>query len=295
MAPAPPSPAPQSPECPPREGSAPLSRRALLEVVALCAVVWAALAAHAFAVGPVEVAGRVLRPGPLVEAVVGEARVARLGLVPSPRWRTPRRGVPDVVAPAGAPARAVDRSPQRILLFGDSMIEELMLRMADYCQANGHELYPAVWYAAGTMHWGQDDKLDRLIAERDPTVVIAVLGSNELTMRHIERRASAVRQIMTKVGDRPLLWVGPPNWTEDTGINDLLERTVGPARFFRSAELELARKPDGIHPTRTASATWMDAVARWIEEESAYPFILSAPQDEAPRPVARVFPPPGRG
>lgn len=276
------------------------SRRALLEVIGICVAVWLVLGLHAFGTGPVTVAGLELRPGPLAEGLYGEGQVAEAGLVPVglawsivPAAQPPEAGAG--MSPAPAPARPVDRSPQRILMFGDSMIEELMLRMADYCQQNGHTLHPAVWYAAGTLHWAQDDRLDRLIATHDPTVVIAVLGSNELTTRNLGTRTSAVRQVVTKVGDRPLLWIGPPNWTEDTGINDLIERTVGRARFFRSADLDLARKPDGVHPTRAASAQWMDAVARWIETESAHPFVLEEPTGQAPRPAAQVFAPPGHG
>jgi len=66
---------------------------------------------------------------------------------------------------------------------------------------------------------------------------------------------------------------------------------IGSERFFRSAELELARKRDGIHPDREASARWMDLIAQWIENHSAHPILLQRPAVKAPRPQARVFEP----
>jgi hypothetical protein len=200
-------------------------------------------------------------------------------------------------APSSSPPREIDDSPQRILMFGDSMIDELMLRLADYAAHNGHDLRPAIWYGASTVHWSQSSRLRQLVAQHDPTFVIAVIGSAELTTRRLGPRRAAIARILREVGNRKLVWIGPPSWTEDTGIDDLLAELVGRGRYFRSSrwvrDNEVARKRDGIHPTREASAAWLDAVARWITTESTVPIRLDLPVEEAPRPVAQVFPPPG--
>ena len=266
-------------------------RRALVELVVVLALVWAVLGGYALADRPVAIAGLELRKSPIVTAVVGEADRAEAAL--PLRWDLPMAGPsPRDVA---AVARAVDERPQRILLFGDSMIDELMLRLADYCLESGHTLQPAVWYGAGTVHWATDDKLKQLLRSFRPTYVLVVLGANELTARNAKEHEIAVRRIVSTLGEIPFVWIGPPNWQDDTGINDVIARTAGPGRFFRSADLDLARKRDGIHPTRDASAAWMDSVARYIQEEGAYPIVMKVPTQDAPRPVAQIFPPPGRG
>jgi hypothetical protein len=187
---------------------------------------------------------------------------------------------------------ALDRRPQRILLFGDSMVPVLAPRLADYCLANGHELYPAVWYGSTIIYWAWQERLAQLLAELRPTMVIAVLGSSELAVRDVGECEPYVEAIIRRVGARKLVWVGPPNWREDTGVNALLERTLGRSRFFRSGQLELERRADGIHPTESAGAAWADDLARWIETDSAAPIALSRPTRRAPPVRSRVYPPP---
>lgn len=293
-----PAPRPTASEAPP-----PRRRLAVLETLAIFAIAWVMLGAYAFREAPLQVAGMEVKQTDIAALWRGEetdAPAAPRGLaVGAPAPPPPPVVEPEVEpAVALAPARAVNEEPQRILLFGDSMIDELMLRLADYCAHNGHELHPAIWYGAGVINWSQDDKLDRLLREVKPTFVIAVLGSNDLTSRNLRPRRVAVKRVLDKLEGQPLIWVGPPNWTEDTGINQLLGEAVGPGRYFRSETLfqrrNLPRAPDGIHPTHSASGIWMDEVASWIMAASDHPIALREPTEKAKRPVARIFAPPGR-
>src|SRR6185437_6723539 len=170
---------------------------------------------------------------------------------------------------------ALDAEPQRILLLGDSMVEVLEPRLADYCLQNGHKLFPAIWYASTTASWASGPELADLLREVDPSLVVFALGSSELTVRRIEERERHVRNILRRVGARPLLWIGPPNWREDTGINAMLARVLGPRCFFSSATLELERGPDGIHPNKVGGAKWAEAFVRWVDAESARPLALT--------------------
>ncbi len=293
---APPSPAPEAP--PPRR------RLAILETLAIFAIAWLMMGIYAFRDEPLQIAGLEVKQTDIAALWRGEDTTSPAvprGLAvgaPAPPPPAPVAAPEVEPAVAPAPARPVDEAPQRILLFGDSMIDELMLRLADYCAHNGHELHPAIWYGAGVINWSQDDKLDRLLREVKPTFVIAVLGSNDLTSRNLRPRRVAVNRVLDKLKDQPLIWVGPPNWTEDTGINQLLSDAVGPGRYFRSETLfqqrNLPRAPDGIHPTHSASGIWMDEVASWIMAKSDHPITLREPTEKAKRPVARIFAPPGR-
>lgn len=199
---------------------------------------------------------------------------------------------PAETAPGAASGFAAAISAhERILLFGDSMVEVLQPRLTDYCLENGHELRPAIWYGSTTAAWAEGGELTELLRDAKPTMVIVALGSSEISSRDVDRREPYVRRIVRRVGARKLLWIGPPNWREDTGINALLARVLGEDRFFRSAELTLPRKADGIHPDAEGGALWADAFVDWIGHGSAYPFVLAPPTRRAPKLPARVFAP----
>ena len=123
----------------------------------------------------------------------------------------------------------------------------------------------------------------------DPTMVIVALGSSELAARDLGLREKNVRLIAKRVGARKLLWIGPPNWRDDTGINAVLERELGKDRFFLSAELSLERKADGIHPSASGGEKWVEAFVHWVDTESAYRPLLMRPTRTAPKIPARIF------
>jgi hypothetical protein len=187
-----------------------------------------------------------------------------------------------------APPRLPDGSPQRILLFGDSMVPVLAPRLADWALESGHALFPVVWYGSTIIRWAKVDELDQLLVELQPTIVVAVLGSSELTVRDVLECEPFVQILAQKVGKRKLVWVGPPNWRDDTGVNAMIERAVGAGRFFRSSALSLDRRADGIHPSDRGGADWADAFARWVRDESSAPIVLARPTRTAPPLPARL-------
>lgn len=173
----------------------------------------------------------------------------------------------------------MDSTPQRILLTGDSMVEGLMFAFKDYAIENGHDLFPAIWYSSSTLVWGQSEQMKKLIDYYKPTIIFIALGSNELFIRNIiEDRAEYVDNILNQIGDVKVIWIGPPNWKPDTGINQLLESKLGKKRFFLSKDLKLARASDGAHPTRGASRIWADTLLKWVQTQSLYPFLLNPPK-----------------
>jgi hypothetical protein len=178
---------------------------------------------------------------------------------------------------------------EKILILGDSMVEVLVPRLADYALENGHELVPAIWYGSTSSAWARSAELGQLLREVNPSLVVVVLGSSELTRRDIGSRRPMIEALAKRVGSRKLLWVGPPNWRPDTGINDLVESVVGADRFFRSADLDLTRKKDGIHPDTAGGRAWAAAFVRWLAKDSRYGIALSEPTREAARIPARVL------
>lgn len=205
-------------------------------------------------------------------------QLATIGLFERPAARQPLPGKTVRTGTAPAVHAKLDTLPKTILFVGDSMLEGLSPRLAAYAKENGHTLYTAIWYGSTTERWGKSDRLKSLKSRYKPDYIVVCLGGNELFIRDIvKKRAGYVDAILSQIGGTPYVWIGPPNWKEDTGINALLQSKVGDGRFFLSAHLRLDRAKDGAHPTRDAAAVWMDTVADWIVEKSDCPIRLNRP------------------
>lgn len=172
----------------------------------------------------------------------------------------------------------VDTTPQVMLFIGDSMTQNLAIRASAYARQNGHTIHTINWDSSGTRIWSQCDTLDNYIKRFKPTIIFVSLGSNELYVRNLDPFREYVKTILAKIDTIPYVWIGPPNWKPDEGINDMLMDETAPGTFFRSEGIELARKKDKIHPTRDAAAVWFDSIARWMPK-SAHPIRLQTPSD----------------
>ena len=194
-----------------------------------------------------------------------------------------------------AEAEAKPKEPaanQKILFIGDSMLEGLMKRFIDYADQNNHELQTVVWYSSTTDVWANTDTLQYFMKKFDPSYIVICLGGNELFVRDIDKRKENIKKIVKKFGDTPYVWVSPPNWKDDTGINDAIISVVGKGRYFDSRSLTLARKADHAHPTDPAAVQWMDTIARWIKSPACdNPLVMEWPEkDVSARNVTMLAP-----
>ncbi|MCM1033804.1 MAG: SGNH/GDSL hydrolase family protein [Odoribacter sp.] len=172
----------------------------------------------------------------------------------------------------------VDTLPKTLLFIGDSMLEGLSPRLAAYAKHNGHTLYSVIWYSSTSEVWGRSGKLKSYIDRINPDFVFISLGANELFVKDImTKREGYVKTILSEIGDIPYLWIGPPNWKPDTGINALIAKHAAGGSFFLSDGMTFERAKDGAHPTRSSAVVWMDSVVRWMNHNSSHPFRLEAP------------------
>lgn len=182
-----------------------------------------------------------------------------------------------------------DTTAQTILLVGDSMLEGLGPRLAAYAEENGHTLYTVIWYSSTSEVWGTSDRLRQYIGRLHPTYIFISLGANELFVRDIaSKRDRHVKKILADIDSIPYLWIGPPNWKEDTGINDLIESNTPKGAFFRSEGMTFERASDGAHPTSASAAVWADSIVRWMPQHSLHPIRMEAPHKESGK-AARIF------
>lgn len=205
----------------------------------------------------------------------------------------------DSVVPHTAAAETADKAPsfpvpcdtasKTILFIGDSMLEGLGPRMAAYAQENGHIMYQVTWYSSTSEVWGRSDKLKGYIERLHPDYIFICLGANELFVSDIAtKRDKYVKKIIADIDTIPFLWIGPPNWKKDTGINDLIRANAPLGSFFLSDGMHFDRSKDGAHPTRTSAALWMDSVARWMPLHSNHPIRMAKPAKTSARPK-RIF------
>lgn len=188
-----------------------------------------------------------------------------------------------------APAAQTDTTAQTILLIGDSMLDGLSPRLAAYAAANGHTLYTVVWYSSSTAAWGKRKLLADYIRRLKPTFIFICLGANELSIKDIAtRRRNLAREIVAEADTIPYLWIGPPNWKEDTGINSLISSVTAQGCYFRSEGMSFERRKDGAHPTAASAALWMDSVVRWMPLHHPHPIRLDLPSAPSGRP-RRIF------
>lgn len=172
----------------------------------------------------------------------------------------------------------VDTTRQRILLIGDSMSQLIALRLSDYANQNGHSLTCVTWNGSSTRQWASSDTLRSYMRSVKPTHVFICLGSNELYTADMKNCSKRAEQIIAQVGNVPFTWIGPPNWMEDKGINDMLQKLVGKRHFFMTKGMTLARQKDGRHPTRAAAVVWVDKIVNWmLSGKAAHPFRLDKP------------------
>lgn len=158
-----------------------------------------------------------------------------------------------------------DTTSQRILFFGDSMVEGLSRRMCDYAMENGDTLMTVCWYGSDSEKWATTDSLQRYIRQFRPTYIVVTLCGNEQFVRDLPRREAYLRQIVSRIEHVPYVWIATPSWKADTGINAVIRRLVGEQRFFDSTLLTFTRGKDHIHPTFGSAERWMDSVAVWME------------------------------
>ncbi len=260
----------------------PSSSQPLRELITVLVLTIAAVTVYALADGPLSLFGREVKQAS-VKALFpsAETPVAHAGAdssVSSIISVTHEAGAAEL-AEAAVPA-APDTSRQYILLTGDSMAEGLMFAFKKYAHYNGHTLRTIIWYGSTTTTWARTDTLKKLIARYKPSYVLLALGSNELFVRDIGDREPSIQDIVRQAGKTPFVWIGPPNWKEDTGIGELLARNAGPGRYFVSRGLTFERASDGRHPTRRASVYWADTISSWVMRAGRHPIRLDKPVAE---------------
>lgn len=185
----------------------------------------------------------------------------------------------------------LDTAGKRILFFGDSMIEGLSMRFADYARENGHQLFTVCWYGSTTTGWAHNlDTLQSFLRWSEADYVVVSLGGNELKVKDLDNRAENIRIIQRALGSRPTIWVAPPSWVKNPTITGVIRGEVGDRRYFDSTRLTYTRGSDKMHPTFGSASRWMDSIAVWMSSpQTAHPIKMDFPKATTPRKWKKKF------
>jgi len=184
----------------------------------------------------------------------------------------------------------LDTTSQKILFFGDSMLEGLGPRMCDYAMENGHELYTVCWYSSSTEVWAKSDTLKYFLNKVNPDYIMICIGSNEQFTKDIDSRRQYVRSIRQQIGKIPTVWICPPEWKKDRAFNIMLQEELDSKEFFDSRLLTYERKSDHAHPTTKSAANWMDSIAVWMQSNTvSHPIIMAPPSTKQKRHWNAVY------
>ncbi len=181
--------------------------------------------------------------------------------------------VPGKTESVKEPAINKKETIKKVMIIGDSMTGWLAERLNAYGQKNGFEVATIVWDGSTISKWGNSSQLASLIKKQNPDAVMVCLGLNELFEKNPESRLKgAYNEIMKAIGDRDVLWIGPPSWpghSEGKVMIDWLSKQLGDGNYFNSYNLSLPRQSKtNPHPSRTGIIKWMDEIVQWIPEHS---------------------------
>lgn len=180
----------------------------------------------------------------------------------------------------------LDTASKTILLFGDSMVDGVREFFKKYCKFNNHKFYYFAWTSSTTSAWANSNKLKTLLEKYDPDYVFIMLGSNELLATDLKKREKYISDILEQLEGVNYVWIGPPNWKEDNGLNSTIEKVAGKQNFYPSKNiflnppLKYKRSGDKKHPNFEGYKAWTDSIASWVMTTSKYPIKLDKPIDK---------------
>lgn len=188
--------------------------------------------------------------------------------------------IPDTVSVRQETVIEPDTTVHNVLVFGDSMTHHLAMSIAKYGSKNNYKVTGVTWESSSIPGWRYSSKIKEYMEMVKPDFVIISLGSNEMELKHFERRIPDIQFIADEMGNIPYIWVGPPLWKEDRGVYSMLEKALPKGKVFKIENLDIERGPDHVHPTKKGADVWADTLMRWIKK-SDHPILTEKPDSSS--------------
>lgn len=172
----------------------------------------------------------------------------------------------------------LDSINHRVVIIGDSECGGLCFQLNDYCQENGHKLMASVvWNSASIFNFAYSDTITNVIKKYKPTYIFIVVGLNELYAKDLRRRRKAAQILAKKISGIPYTWIGPANFSEDNGINQVFAQSAEQGTYYLTKQLTLPKGFDKRHPSTSGYRIWMDSLAVWAQTKAKYKIRLKPP------------------
>ncbi len=189
--------------------------------------------------------------------------------------------------PAPEPPPRTPKKYTRVLHTGDSMVGGGLARaLGPKFEADGTKYHRDV-IESGTIHeFSQNDHLPSLIARTKPDLILLTLGANHVphSIDPEKEIGPYLPKLLKRVAGIDCYWIAPPIWKKSQAkFNQWLSEHVAPCKFYDGSELEIARRPDKIHPNEKGGEVWADDFWKFYKGEGA--FLEEAPQAPSPNPL----------
>jgi hypothetical protein len=181
--------------------------------------------------------------------------------------QTQESPAPSQAAASPSAAAPFSGKPYRLVLHtGDSMVGGGLCRaLGPRFVAEGSKFVRDVWESGSIEDFAASDRLPRLIAQRDPDLVLLTLGANDVggnVTDYLGKKVEKVAAITQHGHARDCVWIGPPKWhLNGKPVIDMIRAHAAPCTFFDSTDIEMQRKADKVHPDERGGDQW--AVAFW--------------------------------
>jgi lysophospholipase L1-like esterase len=186
-----------------------------------------------------------------------------------------------------APAPRTPKKYQRVLHTGDSMVGGGLARaLGPKFEADGTKYHRDV-IESGTIHeFSQNDHLPSLIARIKPDLILLTLGANHVphSIDPEKEIGPFLPKLLKRVAGIDCYWIAPPIWKKSQAkFNQWLSEHVAPCKFYDASEIEIARRPDKIHPNEKGGEVWADGFWSFYKGEGAF-FEGADPAPASPLP-----------
>jgi len=174
-----------------------------------------------------------------------------------------------------------DSAKHRVMIMGDSECGGLCFQLNKYCQENNHELvFSLIWNSATILNFGNSDTVTKLIDKYNPTYLFFVVGLNELHANDLNKRKIAANKLLNKIKGIPYTWIGPANYMDDRGINNIFQSIADSGSFFLTKGMNLPKGNDGRHPSTSGYQLWMDSIANWMSSKARHKIAMAKPRNK---------------
>jgi lysophospholipase L1-like esterase len=177
----------------------------------------------------------------------------------------------DAAPPRPAP---VPKKYARVLHTGDSMVGGgLAAALGPKFEAAGTKYHRDV-IESGTIHeFSQNEHLPQLLAKVKPDLILITLGSNHVphSVDPDKEIGPYLPKLLKRVSGIDCYWIAPPIWKPaQAKFNQWLSEHVAPCKFYDGSALEIARRPDKIHPNEKGGEVWAEDFWKFHKGDGAF-------------------------